>query len=77
MEIALDMTLERQIEQIYMDMLNIDGLNEDTIAWFREMAKINKRTLSYFVIAAMEDFRNRLDQDPDFILEFGEEEQIH
>jgi len=69
------MTLEEHIEQFYMDILINEGIGEDTIEWFKEMAEINHRTLSYFVIAAMQEFRISLDQDPSFLVELEDEEE--
>ncbi len=69
------MTLEKHIEQFYMDILINEGIGEDTIEWFKEMAKINQRTFTYFVIAAMQEFRISLDQSPNFLIELEDEEE--
>lgn len=67
--------MEQWLEDAYVECLIEDGVGEDTIAWFREMANINQRTFTYFVIAAMQEFRIGLDQDPSFLIELEDEEE--
>tara|TARA_R110000751_G_scaffold208867_4_gene312750 strand:- start:3035 stop:3250 length:216 start_codon:yes stop_codon:yes gene_type:complete len=56
--------MDEQLEKEYIGQLYVDGLSQDTAKFFREMSYINRRCLSYFVIMALEELKNYLDQAP-------------
>lgn len=56
--------MDEQLEREYVGQLYLDGLSPDTAKFFRDMAGINNRCLSYFMIMALEELKNYLDQAP-------------
>lgn len=56
--------MDEQLEREYVGQLYLDGLSQDTAKFFRDMARINNRCLSYFMIMALEELKNYLDQAP-------------
>jgi len=68
--------LEDYIQDAYFDALIKEGLDSNVIDWVVQMAEINDRTPSYFVMMALEEFKMYLDQSPDYEIEL-EEESVH
>jgi|TARA_R110002126_G_scaffold110385_1_gene247687 inhibitor of KinA sporulation pathway (predicted exonuclease) len=56
--------MDEQLEKEYLGQLFADGLSPDVTKFFRDMAKINQRTMSYFVVMAMEELKIYLEQTP-------------
>ena len=68
--------MEEYIEDAYFDALIKEGLDADVIGWLVQMAEINQRTPTYFVMMALEEFKMYLDQSPEYEIEL-EEESVH
>lgn len=68
--------MEEHIENAYFDALVEDGLDHDVVVWLLQMAEINQRTPSYFIMMALEEFKMYLDQSPEYEIEL-EEESVH
>jgi hypothetical protein len=56
--------MDEQLEREYIGQLYLDGFSQDTEKFFRDLAHINRRCLSYFVIMALEELKDYLDQAP-------------
>jgi len=68
--------LEDYIQDAYFDALIKEGLDSNVIDWVVQMAEINQRTPTYFVMMALEEFKMYLDQSPEYDIEL-EEESVH
>jgi hypothetical protein len=68
--------LEDYIQDAYFDALIREGLDSNVIDWVVQMAEINQRTPTYFVMMALEEFKMYLDQSPEYEIEL-EEESVH
>jgi hypothetical protein len=68
--------LEDYIQDAYFDALIKEGLDSNVVDWLIQMAEINQRTPSYFVMMALEEFKMYLDQSPEYEIEL-EEESVH
>lgn len=68
--------MEEHIENAYFDALVEDGLDHDVVVWLLQMAEINQRTPSYFIMMALEELKLYLDQSPEYEVEL-EEESVH
>ena len=68
--------MEEHIENAYLDALVEDGLDHDVVVWLLQMAEINQRTPSYFIMMALEELKLYLDQSPEYEVEL-EEESVH
>jgi len=68
--------LEDYIQDAYFDALIKEGLDSNVIDWVFQMAEINQRTPTYFVMMALEEFKMYLDQPPEYEIEL-EEESVH
>tara|TARA_B100001939_G_C16650662_1_gene491619 strand:+ start:91 stop:297 length:207 start_codon:yes stop_codon:yes gene_type:complete len=68
--------MEEYIQDAYFDALIKEGLDADVIGWLVQMAEINDRTPSYFVIMALEELKLYLDQSPEYEIDL-EEESVH
>jgi hypothetical protein len=68
--------LEDYIQDAYFDALIKEGLDSNVVDWLIQMAEINQRTPTYFVMMALEEFKMYLDQSPDYEIEL-EEESVH
>jgi hypothetical protein len=68
--------MEEYIQDAYFDALIKEGLDADVIGWLIQMAEINQRTPTYFVMMALEEFKMYLDQSPEYEIEL-EEESVH
>lgn len=68
--------MEEYIQDAYFDALIKEGLDADVIGWLIQMAEINQRTPTYFVMMALEEFKMYLDQSPEYDIEL-EEESVH
>tara|TARA_R100000951_G_scaffold115305_1_gene122979 strand:- start:62 stop:265 length:204 start_codon:yes stop_codon:yes gene_type:complete len=58
--------MDEYIEQAYMTELLKEGLAEEVVLLFKELAMLNERSLTYFVIEALEDFAIQMNQEADF-----------
>ena len=58
--------MDEYIEQAYMTELLKEGLPEEVVLLFKELAMLNERSLTYFVIEALEDFAIQMNQESDF-----------
>ena len=58
--------MDEYIEQAYMTELLKEGLSEEVVILFKELAMLNERSLTYFVIEALEDFAIQMNQEDDF-----------
>jgi hypothetical protein len=58
--------MDEYIEQAYMTELLKEGLSEEVVILFKELAMLNERSLTYFVIEALEDFAIQMNQEADF-----------
>ena len=68
--------MEDHIQDAYFDALIKEGLDTSVVDWLMQMAEINRRTPSYFVMVALEEFKMYLDQSPEYEIEL-EEESVH
>ena len=68
--------MEEHIENAYLDALVEDGLDHDVVVWLLQMAEINQRTPSYFIMMALEELKLYLDQSPQYEIDL-EEEIVH
>ena len=68
--------MEDYIQDAYFDALIKEGLDSNVIDWVFQMAEINQRTPTYFVMMALEEFKMYLDQSPEYEIEL-EEESVH
>jgi hypothetical protein len=68
--------LEDYIQDAYFDALIKEGLDSNVVDWLIQMAEINQRTPTYFVMMALEEFKMYLDQSPEYDIEL-EEESVH
>ena len=68
--------MEDYIQDAYFDALIKEGLDSNVVDWLIQMAEINQRTPTYFVMMALEEFKMYLDQSPDYEIEL-EEESVH
>ena len=68
--------MEDYIQDAYFDALIREGLDASVIEWLVQMAEINQRTPTYFVMMALEEFKMYLDQSPEYEVEL-EEESVH
>jgi hypothetical protein len=68
--------MEDYIQDAYFDALIREGLDSNVIDWVVQMAEINQRTPTYFVMMALEEFKMYLDQSPEYEIEL-EEESVH
>jgi hypothetical protein len=68
--------LEEYIQDAYFDALIREGLDASVVEWLVQMAEINQRTPTYFVMMALEEFKMYLDQSPEYEIEL-EEESVH
>lgn len=68
--------MEDYIQDAYFDALIKEGLDSNVIDWVVQMAEINQRTPTYFVMMALEEFKMYLDQSPEYDIEL-EEESVH
>jgi hypothetical protein len=68
--------LEEYIQDAYFDALIKEGLDTSVVDWLLQMAEINQRTPTYFVMMALEEFKMYLDQSPEYEIEL-EEESVH
>ena len=68
--------MEDYIQDAYFDALIKEGLDSNVVDWLIQMAEINQRTPSYFVMMALEEFKMYLDQSPEYEIEL-EEESVH
>jgi hypothetical protein len=68
--------LEEYIQDAYFDALIKEGLDTSVVDWLLQMAEINQRTPTYFVMMALEEFKMYLDQSPEYDIEL-EEESVH
>lgn len=58
--------MEEYIEHAYFKALVDEGLDPDVLMFIEEMAALNYRTTTYFIMQALEDFKAHLDQDEGF-----------
>lgn len=68
--------MEDYVQDAYFNALIKEGLDASVVEWLIEMAEINDRTPSYFVMMALEEFKMYLDQSPEYEIEL-EEESVH
>jgi hypothetical protein len=68
--------MEDYVQDAYFNALIKEGLDASVIEWLAQMAEINDRTPSYFVMMALEEFKMYLDQSPEYEIEL-EEESVH
>lgn len=68
--------MEEYIQDAYFDALIKEGLDTSVVDWLLQMAEINQRTPTYFVMMALEEFKMYLDQSPEYDIEL-EEESVH
>lgn len=68
--------MEEYIQDAYFDALIREGLDASVVEWLVQMAEINQRTPTYFVMIALEEFKMYLDQSPEYEIEL-EEESVH
>lgn len=68
--------MEDYIQDAYFDALIREGLDASVVEWLVQMAEINQRTPTYFVMMALEEFKMYLDQSPEYEIEL-EEESVH
>ncbi len=68
--------MEDYIQDAYFDALIREGLDASVVEWLVQMAEINQRTPTYFVMMALEEFKMYLDQSPEYEIEL-EEEIVH
>ncbi len=68
--------MEEHIENAYFDALVEDGLDHDVVVWLLQMAEINQRTPSYFIMMALEELKLYLDQSLQYEIDL-EEESVH
>tara|TARA_Y100000033_G_C2665463_1_gene71657 strand:- start:192 stop:422 length:231 start_codon:yes stop_codon:yes gene_type:complete len=72
----LERLMEDYVQDAYFNALIKEGLDASVIEWLAQMAEINDRTPSYFVMMALEEFKMYLDQSPEYEIEL-EEESVH
>ena len=60
------MVMEEYIEEAYFKALVDEGLDPDVLCFIEEIAAINHRTVSYFVMDALESYKAHFDQDEEF-----------
>ena len=65
--------MEDYIQDAYFDALIKEGLDSNVVDWLIQMAEINQRTPTYFVMMALEEFKMYLDQSPEYEIELEEE----
>ena len=58
--------MEEYIEEAYFKALVDEGLDPDVLCFIEEMAAINHRTVTSFIMEALEDFKAHLDQGEEF-----------
>ena len=68
--------MEEYIQDAYFDALIREGLDASVVERLVQMAEINQRTPTYFVMMALEEFKMYLDQSPEYEIEL-EEESVH
>ncbi len=68
--------MEEYIQDAYFDALIREGLDASVVEWLVQMAEINQRTPTYFVMIALEELKMYLDQSPEYEIEL-EEESVH
>lgn len=68
--------MEDYVQDAYFNALIKEGLDTSVVEWLMQMAEINDRTPSYFVMMALEEFKMYLDQSPEYEIEL-EEESVH
>tara|TARA_R110000796_G_scaffold149430_2_gene266250 strand:- start:299 stop:514 length:216 start_codon:yes stop_codon:yes gene_type:complete len=71
--------MDKLAESEYFKHLYKEGLSLSVIKYFEEMAEVNNRSITYFMIMALEELKLFLDQKPDYAvdLEDGEMETQH
>tara|TARA_R110002096_G_scaffold54020_4_gene139800 strand:+ start:1033 stop:1248 length:216 start_codon:yes stop_codon:yes gene_type:complete len=67
--------MDDRIEKEYFDQLRSEGLSPSVTEFFQELARINQRSMTYFMIMALEELNMYLDNPPNFDIDMGEEEK--
>jgi len=55
--------MDEHVERAYIEGLLKEGLPLEVVTLLQELAKINDRSLTYFVMEALEDFAISLNQE--------------
>lgn len=58
--------MDEHIEHLYILELLKEGLPEEIVVLLKELAVLNKKSFSYFVIEALEDFAIHMNQEAEF-----------
>lgn len=66
--------MDKFAESGYFKHLYEEGLSPSVIEYFSEMAELNNRSMSYFVIMALEELKMFLDQRPDYTVDLEDDE---
>lgn len=67
--------MDSKIEKDYFDQLYKEGLSPRVTQFFYEMSRVNQRSLSYFMIMALEELNMYLEQPVDFGVELDEDKE--
>lgn len=55
--------MEQYIEDAYFTALVQEGLDPSVLGFIQAMADVNHRTTTYFIMAALEGFKEHFDQE--------------
>jgi|TARA_R110002020_G_scaffold3109_3_gene14281 hypothetical protein len=66
--------MDESLESEYLQQLYKEGLSPTVTEYFKEMAKLNQRTMAYFMIMALEELQMYLDQQPHYTVDLEENE---
>ena len=65
--------MDSKIERDYFEQLYKEGLSPSVTQFFYEMSRVNNRSLTYFMIMALEELNMYLEQPAHFGVELDEE----
>ena len=66
--------MDKFTESDYFNHLYKEGLSLAVIKYFEEMAELNKRSMTYFMIMALEELKMYLDQQPHYTVDLEDDE---
>ncbi len=66
--------MDKFTESDYFNHLYKEGLSPAVIKYFEEMAELNKRSMTYFMIMALEELKMYLDQQPYYTVDLEDDE---
>ena len=66
--------MDKFTESEYFNHLYKEGLSPEITKYFEEMARINQRSMTYFIIMALEELKMYLDQQPHYTVDLEDDE---